>query len=216
MADITVIDLLNAYANGIFPMSDSRDDPDIHWVEPHQRGILPLADFHIPRRLKRTIRQSPYSITVNASFKDCVLRCAESSERRDTTWINDRIIDLYTELHEHGFAHSIESWRGSEMVGGLYGVSLGGAFFGESMFSTQTDASKIALAYLVARLKVGGYALLDTQFITDHLRQFGAVEIPQSQYLDLLRTALNIEPDFYKLPEDASPDDVLQSITQTS
>ncbi len=197
-------------------MSDGRDDPDVFWVEPQSRGILPLDRFHVPRRLMRTVKQAPFEIRIDRSFEACVANCAESAFRRETTWINDRIIGLYTRLHKRGFAHSVEAWQGTTMVGGLYGVSLGGAFFGESMFSTERDASKVALVYLVARLRAGGFTLLDTQFITDHLRQFGAIEIPQSEYLKLLAKALEVKSDFYKLPEDASSETTLQSITHTS
>lgn len=168
--------LLQAYAAGVFPMSESRDDPQVFWVDPHLRGIMPLDQFHISRSLAKRIRQSPFHITLNRDFAGVVRGCANRPE----TWINGTIFDLYTQLHQLGHAHSIEVWDGSALVGGVYGVTLGAAFFGESMFSTRTDTSKMALAYLVDHLQRCGFSLFDTQFITTHLASLGAVEIARN------------------------------------
>lgn len=185
--------LLRAYAEGLFPMAEKRDDPTLYWVSPDKRGILPLDEFHVPHRLARTVRSRHFTVTSDRAFTDVMQSCAAPAPGREESWINDEILRLYTALHVGGHAHSIECWRGEELVGGLYGVRLGAAFFGESMFSTARDASKVALVYLVDALKRGGFALLDTQFITAHLAQFGAVEIPRVQYLNLLNQALNRE-----------------------
>jgi leucyl/phenylalanyl-tRNA--protein transferase len=179
--------LLRAYAIGVFPMSDSRDAADVFWVEPRRRAILPLDGFRLSRSLRKTIRSGDYRVTSDTAFAEVVRRCAE----REETWINADIEESYGLLHARSHAHSIECWHGDELAGGLYGVSLGAAFFGESMFSTRRDASKVALAWLVARLKVGGYRLLDCQFMTDHLRSLGAVEVTQEVYLALLESALS-------------------------
>ena len=214
--DITADILLRAYAYGVFPMGESRDDPSLYWVDPLERGILPLEGFHVPRKLKRTIRQHPFDVTVDTAFRATMVACATPAPGREGTWINDRIVDLYCELFERGYAHSVECWQDGRLVGGLYGVSLGAAFFGESMFSRATDASKVALTYLVARLKAGGFRLLDTQFVTDHLSQFGATEIPRADYKEMLAAAIEQPSDFFTLPLDAQPSDVLQSVSQTS
>jgi leucyl/phenylalanyl-tRNA--protein transferase len=179
--------LLRAYAIGVFPMSDSRDAADVFWVEPRRRAILPLEQFRLSRSLRKTIRSGGYRVTRDLAFAEVVRRCAQ----REETWINGDIEESYGLLHARGHAHSIECWNGEELVGGLYGVGLGAAFFGESMFSSRRDASKVALAWLVARLKVGGYRLLDCQFMTDHLRSLGAVEVSQEDYLALLESALS-------------------------
>ena len=179
--------LLRAYAIGVFPMSDSRDAAEVFWVEPRRRAILPLEHFRLSRSLKKTIRSGAYRVTRDSAFAEVVRRCAQRAE----TWINSDIEESYRLLHARGHAHSIECWHDSQLVGGLYGVCLGAAFFGESMFSSRSDASKVALAWLVARLKVGGYRLLDCQFMTDHLRSLGAVEITQEDYLALLDSALS-------------------------
>ncbi len=189
--------LLNAYANGIFPMAESIDDPGLFWVEPEMRGIIPLDEFHIPKRLARTVRQGVYQLRVDTAFSDVIRLCAEDTPERTETWINSRIAELYTELHEMGYCHSVETWQGEQLVGGLYGIHLGGAFFGESMFSRARDASKVALVHLVERMKCGGFTLLDTQFNTAHLSQFGAVEIPKSMYGDKLEMALSVGADFF-------------------
>lgn len=189
-------ELLACYARGVFPMAESRDDPRVFIVEPDQRGVIPLDAFHIPSRLRRTVRGDPFEIRVDTAFDAVLDGCAAAQgPEREDTWINGPIRRLYGVLHARGFVHSIECWRDERLVGGLYGVSLGGAFFGESMFSRERDASKVALVHLVARLKKGGWTLLDTQFLTDHLGQFGAIETPQAAYLRRLKPALTITPD---------------------
>ncbi|MEL6922273.1 MAG: leucyl/phenylalanyl-tRNA--protein transferase [Pseudomonadota bacterium] len=193
--EITPDVLLEAYACGIFPMAETADDPGLFWVEPRQRGIIPLDAFHVPRRLARTARQRPYDIRCNTAFEAMMRLCAESAEDRAETWINERIISLYTALHERGHAHSVECWQDDRLVGGLYGVTLGGAFFGESMVSRARDASKLALIDLVERLKRGGFVLLDTQFNTAHLSQFGAIEVPRKRYQSMLVDALEVTGD---------------------
>jgi leucyl/phenylalanyl-tRNA--protein transferase len=197
--------LLRAYAIGIFPMAEDADDPDIFWVDPERRGILPLEAFHVPKRLRRTIRQGRFEIRVDSAFEAVMRGCADPGPDRPTTWINDRILALYGALFRMGHAHSVEAWRGGELAGGLYGVRLGAAFFGESMFSRAPDASKVALVHLVARLKLGGFNLCDTQFVTRHLAQFGAIEIPRAAYRRRLAAALRTEA---SLPREV-PRDVL-------
>lgn len=201
-SEITPSVLLRAYACGIFPMSESADDPTIFWVEPEQRGIIPLDGFRVSSRLARTVRSDSFRVTVNTAFKQTIAGCAAPQPGRDDTWINGRIRDLYTSLHEIGHCHSVEVWHGDQLVGGLYGVSLGRAFFGESMFHTERDASKVALVHLVARLIAGGFVLLDTQFVTDHLRTFGAVEVPRRRYRAMLDEAVIGQGDFFALPAD--------------
>lgn len=188
-------ELLACYARGVFPMAEARDDPRVFLVEPDQRGVIPLNRFHIPTRLRRTVRGEPFQVRVDTAFAAVLDACAASAPGREDTWINDPIRRLYLELHARGQAHSLECWEGEVLVGGLYGVTLGGAFFGESMFSRVRDASKVALVHLVARLRLGGWGLLDAQFLTEHLSQFGAVETPQAAYLRLLRPALRLTPD---------------------
>jgi leucyl/phenylalanyl-tRNA--protein transferase len=188
--------LLCAYASGLFPMANDRHDPTIHWIEPRRRGVLPLDRFHQPRSLRRLIRRGRFEIRIDQAFPEVIEACAEPRPARPRTWLNDELIALYCALNRRGHAHSVESWADGRLVGGLYGVSLGAAFFGESMFSHRRDASKVALVALVERLKAGGYALLDTQFVTDHLRQFGAVEIPREAYQLELRRALELEAAF--------------------
>ena len=185
--------LLAAYARGLFPMAEKRDDPHLCWVSPEQRGVIPLDKFHVPQRLGRTIRGGRFTVTSDRAFVAVMKGCAAPAPGREESWINEGILRLYTALAAIGHAHSVECWQGGELVGGLYGVKLGGAFFGESMFSKATDASKVALVHLVDTLRRGGFTLLDTQFITAHLAQFGAVEIPRAQYLGLLNQALNRE-----------------------
>ena len=183
--------LLRAYAIGVFPMADSRDAPDIYWVEPRKRGVLPLDGFHLSRSLAKTVRSDRFTVTADTAFADVMAQCAAPTEDRAETWINPQIEAAYTALHARGHAHSIEVRDdGGTLVGGLYGVTLGRAFFGESMFSRRRDASKVALAHLVARLRVGGFRLLDCQFITDHLASLGAIEIPRAVYVSLLSSAL--------------------------
>ncbi|HCY56426.1 MAG TPA: leucyl/phenylalanyl-tRNA--protein transferase [Oceanicaulis sp.] len=209
-------ELLECYARGVFPMAEDRDDPRVFLLDPDERGVIALDQFHIPRSLAKTVRKDRFHVTVNRCFPIVVDHCAAPARGRENTWINDPIRNLYGELHERGHAHSLECWHEGELVGGLYGVSLGGAFFGESMFSRQTDASKVALVHLVARLKTGGYTLLDTQFITDHLQRFGAQTITRNAYHRLLRAALKEDARFFAMPEGLSGRQLLQSITQTS
>ncbi|MBB4265626.1 leucyl/phenylalanyl-tRNA--protein transferase [Roseospira visakhapatnamensis] len=182
--------LLRAYATGLFPMARGRDDPNLYWVDPERRGILPLTGFHVPRSLRKTLRQGRFEVRVDTAFLAVLRGCAAPMPGRPDTWINAEIEALFTELHARGTAHSIECWRGDRLVGGLYGLALAGAFFGESMFSTESDASKVALCHLVARLVAGGFTLLDTQFITDHLARFGAREVTRATYLGLLDEAM--------------------------
>jgi leucyl/phenylalanyl-tRNA--protein transferase len=192
--------LLRAYAMGIFPMARSRTDRQLQWIDPEDRGILPLDSFHLPRSLRKTLRQGRFEIRFDTAFAQVMEKCAETAADRDETWINDEIIRLFVELHRAGLTHSVESWRDGKLVGGLYGLALGGAFFGESMFSRETDASKVALVHLVAALRQGGFHLLDTQFITDHLSRFGAVEIPRAEYHRRLAAALSRHGTFPKEP----------------
>lgn len=195
--------LLKAYAIGIFPMAESRHDPELHWIDPELRGILPLDNLHVPRKLRRIIRRRQFEIRCDSAFREVIVACAEPGENRPDTWINSSIEQLYEELFEMGFAHSVECWREDRLVGGLYGVSLGGAFFGESMFSRESEASKVALVDLVMRLKKGGYALLDTQFNTPHLSRFGVIEIRRDVYRKNLTAAVNTPASFYRGPFDA-------------
>jgi len=185
--------LLRAYAQGMFPMAERRGDPALYWVSPEQRGIIPLDDFHVPQRLARTVRSGKFTVTADRAFTEVMMNCAAPAPEREESWINDEILRLYIGLHAGGHAHSVECWQHGELVGGLYGVRLGAAFFGESMFSRRTDASKVALVHLVDALRRGGFALLDTQFITAHLARFGAVEVPRRQYLALLHDAISRE-----------------------
>jgi leucyl/phenylalanyl-tRNA--protein transferase len=208
--------LLRAYAAGIFPMAEHADDRNLAWFDPPLRGILPLDPFQVPKRLRRTVRQGRFEVRADTEFRTVMEACRESTDERPTSWINDTIVDSYCRLNELGFAHSVECWEDGELVGGLYGVALGGAFFGESMFQRRTDASKVALVHLAARLVTGGYSLLDTQFVTPHLLQFGAIEIPRETYRALLDGALEREAVFpAELPASAL-EAFLQSTTQTS
>ena len=181
-------------------MAKSRDDSTLHWIDPDDRGILPLDKFHVPKSLKKTLKRGSYEIRIDTAFAQVIEECAGSVPGRDETWINQTIIDLFTQLHRFGIAHSVESWRDGRLMGGLYGLSLGGAFFGQSMFSRATDASKVALVDLVARLKLGGFILLDTQFVTNHLAQFGAEEIPRREYLKRLNRATELPGTFHQGP----------------
>jgi len=182
--------LLRAYSIGLFPMAESADDPEIFWVEPEVRGILPLDDFHISKSLRKTLRREPFDIRIDTAFEQVIEKCAEPAQDRPSTWINATIRKLYADLHAMGHAHSVEAFDGEDLVGGLYGVSLGSAFFGESMFSRRTDASKICLVHLVERLRRSGFTLLDTQFTTEHLRTFGAIDISKEDYLVRLKDAV--------------------------
>ena len=211
--------LLAAYAAGIFPMGESADDPELFWVDPKRRGILPLDGFHVPKRLRRVIRQGGFEIRCDSAFEAVIRSCAEATEKRPNTWINDEIVRLYSGLFTRGAAHSVETWHQDTLVGGLYGVAIGAAFFGESIFSRVTDASKVALVHLAARLRFAGYLLLDTQFLTPHLAQFGGVEITRTRYHRLLAEALAYRASFpVALPEAVRGDPLaaLQSSKVTS
>ena len=188
--DITPDLLLRAYSIGLFPMADSADDPELFWVEPELRGIIPLDDFHVSKSLAKTIRRAPFDIRYDTAFEQVMEGCAAPAPDRPTTWINAKIRSLYATLHSMGHAHCVEAWEGDELIGGLYGVSLGSAFFGESMFSRRTDASKICLVHLVKRLRKQGFVLLDTQFTTEHLKHFGAIDVPKARYEKMLARAI--------------------------
>lgn len=213
MFEITPQVLLKAYSCGIFPMAESADDPALYWIEPQQRGVLPLDEFHIPRRLLRTIRTTPWTVKVDNDYDRVIDGCAAPRTGRMSTWINTRIRALYRELFDLGSCHTVEVWNGDELVGGLYGVALKSAFFGESMFSTERDASKIALVHLTARLIRGGFNLLDTQFVTEHLRQFGTIELDRATFQAELEKALNHTADFFALPRNATGVDVADIIS---
>ncbi|MEZ0171088.1 leucyl/phenylalanyl-tRNA--protein transferase [Microvirga sp. TS319] len=206
--------LLKAYAAGIFPMGEDADDPSLFWVEPRERGIIPLDAFHVPKRLVRTVRSDEFEVHIDRDFDAVIAGCAAPATDREKTWINRRIRDLYGQLFDAGFCHTVEVYRDGRLVGGLYGVRLKGAFFGESMFHTERDASKVALVHLVARLKRGGFTLLDTQFVTSHLAQFGAVEVPRRSYKQMLRMALEHEGNWDAWPGNrkVSGEDVLAAL----
>lgn len=216
MSDLTPQMLLRAYALGVFPMAEGRQDPEIYWIDPEDRGILPLDRFHVPRRLRRTIRQKPFEIRCDSAFREVILGCAEPASDRPDTWINSEILRLNSQLFEMGYAHTVECWQGGQLAGGLYGIAIGGAFFGESMFSRVRDASKVALAHLVLRLRLGGFQLLDTQFVTRHLERFGAVEISRAEYRQKLVRAIAAPAEFYSEVSGSEFDSFLQSITQRS
>ena len=210
--EITPQVLLKAYTCGIFPMAESADDPALYWIEPQQRGILPLERVHVPRRLARTIRQGLFEVRIDTDFEGVLDGCAASRAGRRTTWINRKIRALYRDLYDAGYCHTVEAWSGGRLVGGLYGVALHGAYFGESMFSVERDASKVALVYLCARLIRGGFLLLDTQFVTDHLRQFGTIEIERDQFHARLERALVHEATFHALPANVNAQAVLDIV----
>jgi len=191
--------LLRAYAAGVFPMAEHGASEEIYWVEPERRGILPLDRFHVSRSLAQVVRQDRFEVRTDTAFAEVMAGCAATAPGRTETWINAEIVAAYTRLHMLGHAHSIEAWRDGRLAGGLYGVALAGAFFGESMFSRETDASKVALVHLVARLKCGGFTLLDTQYTTAHLERFGAIEISRARYQLMLRAAMQAEADFRRL-----------------
>ena len=193
--------MLRAYRVGLFPMAETRRGQRLYWLDPEQRGILPLDAFHLPKRLRRTVLAGPYQVTSNRAFAEVIAGCAAAAPGREDTWINTDIERLFQELHRQGFAHSVECWRDGALVGGLYGVSLGGVFFGESMFSTERDASKVALVHLVARMRLGNYVLLDTQFVTSHLAQFGAMEVPRDTYKAMLAAAVQVPAFWFADPE---------------
>ena len=215
-AVFSVDDLIACYQRGVFPMADARDDERIFLIDPDRRGVIPLQGFHVPHRLARTVRSQAYQVRVDTAFEAVIEACAEARPGRMETWINAPIQALYGELYARGLAHSVECWAGGDLVGGLYGVTLGAAFFGESMFSLARDTSKIALTHLVARLIAGRYQLLDTQFLTGHLSQFGAHDIPRAHYRKRLVQALAGDADFYRLPAYADGASVLQAISQAS
>ncbi|MXU65794.1 leucyl/phenylalanyl-tRNA--protein transferase [Oceanomicrobium pacificus] len=204
--------MLQAYANGIFPMAQSADADDLYWVDPRERGILPLDGFHMSRSLRKTILRGDYEVRTDTAFDAVVAACADRPE----TWINPDLHRLYRDLHRMGFAHSVEVWEDGTLAGGLYGIALGGLFCGESMFSRRRDGSKIAMAWLVARLNAGGFALLDTQFLTDHLESLGGIEVPRARYQALLAPALDRAADWSALSDEATPQEVVQLSTQTS
>lgn len=210
--EITPQVLLKAYSCGIFPMAEHADDPALYWIEPQERGVLPLSKFHVPRRLLKTIRNTNLRVVTDTDFEQVIDGCASVQPNRKTTWINDRIRYLYQQLFELGYCHTVEVWDETQLVGGLYGVSLGGAFFGESMFSRTRDASKIALVHLGARLIGGGFTLLDTQFVTEHLRQFGTTEVDRETFQKHLEDALRVEADFNKLPNRLNGEDISKLI----
>jgi leucyl/phenylalanyl-tRNA---protein transferase len=199
--EITPELMLRAYRIGLFPMAESRDAQTLYWLDPEQRGVIPLEAFHLPRRLARRVRQAPYAITANTAFEAVIDACAAPRPSSADSWINAEIRRLFLALHGQGHAHSLEAWRDGELVGGLYGVALGGAFFGESMFSRADDASKIALVHLVARLRQGGFSLLDAQFQTEHLAQFGTREVPRALYKRLLAEAVERTAQFLDAPD---------------
>jgi leucyl/phenylalanyl-tRNA--protein transferase len=207
--------VLRAYMVGLFPMAERADDPEVFWVDPEKRGVMPIDTFHVPRSLKKVVRQGRFEVRVDHDFAAVMRGCAAPRAKPGETWINDQIVGVYCSLNAQGFAHSVECWLDGALVGGLYGVALRGAFFGESMFSRATDASKVALVHLVARLRRGGYTLLDAQFVTPHLARFGAVEIPRRVYRKQLAAAMDTEATFYSVLDGAG-EALLQAMTHGS
>jgi leucyl/phenylalanyl-tRNA---protein transferase len=216
MLEITPELLLQAYRIGVFPMGERRDDPKLYWLDPRLRAVLPLDGFHLPKRLGRTVRSGYFEVSADAAFTETMRACAEPRPGHPESWINDPILALYGELFARGHAHSVECRRDGELVGGLYGVSVGAAFFGESMFSRERDASKVALVHLVARLINGGFRLLDCQFMTEHLRSFGAIEIPRDDFRALLADAVERTADFQRDLGGVDPCAIVQASTRTS
>jgi leucyl/phenylalanyl-tRNA--protein transferase len=216
MLDITPELLLQAYRIGVFPMGERRDDPKLYWLDPRLRAVLPLDGFHLPKRLARTVRSGQFEVSADTAFTETMRACAEPRPGHPESWINDPILALYGELFARGHAHSVECRRNGELVGGLYGVSVGAAFFGESMFSRERDASKVALVHLVARLIKGGFRLLDCQFMTEHLRSFGAIEIPRDDFRALLADAVERTADFQRDLGGVDPCAIVQASTRTS
>lgn len=210
--EITPTLLLRAYSAGVFPMADSAVSDDIFWVDPKTRGIVPLDGLHVSKSMRKLVRKNEFEVFIDRDFRGTVRDCAD----REETWINDEITELYVTLHKLGYAHSVEIWDHGERIGGLYGVSIGGVFFGESMFSKRSNASKLALVYLIARLNAGNYGLLDTQFVTDHLISMGAIEIERSVYHQRLEKSLLLRGNFLELPKNTDPDQILHLSTQTS
>ncbi|MFM8746568.1 MAG: leucyl/phenylalanyl-tRNA--protein transferase [Aestuariivirga sp.] len=209
MSVITPQILLRAYAAGIFPMAESAEDSALYWVEPEERGIIPLDGLAISRSLRKRLRAHTYTVKIDHDFPAVIAACAEKTPERRTTWINSRIVALYTQLHRMGCCHSVECWREGRLLGGLYGVRIGAVFFGESMFSRADDASKVALVHLVARLNFGGFRLLDAQFVNDHLARLGAVAVPRGDYHRMMEPLLAAEADFSAFAQDDDPDAVL-------
>jgi leucyl/phenylalanyl-tRNA--protein transferase len=216
MLEITPELLLQAYRIGVFPMGERRDDPKLYWLDPRLRAVLPLGGFHLPKRLARTVRSGQFEVSADSAFTETMRACAEPRPGHPESWINDPILALYGELFARGHAHSVECRLNGELVGGLYGVSVGGAFFGESMFSRERDASKVALVHLVARLIKGGFRLLDCQFMTEHLRSFGAIEIPRDDFRALLADAVERTADFQRDLGGVDPCAIVQASTRTS
>jgi leucyl/phenylalanyl-tRNA--protein transferase len=210
--EITPDLMLRAYRHGLFPMAETRRGERLYWLDPERRGVLPLDRFHLPRRLLRTILSGTFTVTADDNFPAAIARCAEAAPGREDTWINPQIERLFTELHEMGYAHSVECWQDDVLVGGLYGVAIGGAFFGESMFSRVRDASKVALAHLVARLRLSGFTLLDTQFVTSHLAQFGTCDVPRDEYKALLSVALEAPARWLAAPPQAELEAELRAL----
>ena len=216
MLEITPELLLQAYRIGVFPMGERRDDPKLYWLDPRLRAVLPLDGFHLPKRLARTVRSGQFEVSADTAFTETMRACAEPRPGHPESWINDPILALYGELFARGHAHSVECRRNDELIGGLYGVSVGAAFFGESMFSRERDASKVALVHLVARLIKGGFRLLDCQFMTEHLRSFGAIEIPRDDFRALLADAVERTADFQRDLGGVDPCAIVQASTRTS
>ncbi|WP_421998010.1 leucyl/phenylalanyl-tRNA--protein transferase [Reyranella sp.] len=214
--EITPELLLQAYRIGVFPMGERRDDPKLYWLDPRLRAILPLDGFHLPQRLRRTVRSNRFEVSADTSFAEIVRACAEPRPGHPESWINEPIVALYSELHRRGHAHSVECRRDGDLVGGLYGVSVGAAFFGESMFSRERDASKVALVHLMARLIRGGFRLLDCQFMTEHLRSFGAIEVPRDEFRRLLADAIDRPASFQRELGGSDPCAIVQESTRTS
>tara|TARA_Y100000294_G_C8516165_1_gene320922 strand:- start:562 stop:1209 length:648 start_codon:yes stop_codon:yes gene_type:complete len=208
--------ILKSYSLGIFPMSESFDDPNLYWINPKKRGVIPINNFKISKNLRKEIKKKKFLITINKDFNGVIKNCAKKTENRPSTWINKEIIKLYSNLHKIGHAHSIEAWHQDKLVGGLYGVSLGSAFFGESMFSIMSNSSKICLVYLLANLKIKKFTLLDTQFVNPHLKKLGAIEISRKKYLKMLGSSLKKSANFNKKISQSSIYDIIQSMTQTS
>ena len=213
---IAVDDLLKAYTLGYFPMARSRDADEVVWVLPDERGVLMLDEARAPKRLLRFLKKNPFEIRINTAFPKVIAACAETTARRPDTWINDEIIEVYSELHFLGCAHSVECWRDDKLVGGLYGIALGAAFCGESMFSVEDNASKVAFLHLIARLKLGGFHFVDAQFFNEHLVQFGQAAMSNDDYQEILEKALRAEADFGNAPDQLATSRVVQLITQTS
>jgi leucyl/phenylalanyl-tRNA--protein transferase len=214
--EITADLMLRAYSRGLFPMAESRHGSRLYWLDPQQRGILPLQSFHLPRRLLRTALSDTFDVTADRDFAGTITGCATPAPGREDTWINPQIERLFNELHRLGYAHSVECWQSGTLVGGLYGVTLGGAFFGESMFSFVTDASKVALVHLVARLRLGGFKLLDTQFVTAHLAQFGAHEIPRERYKQMLAAVVDLPAHWLANPDASELEAEIRSMAGAS